>query len=222
MALLHSQTGNAIAWLSRGLLGQAFHETGLSVTFPALGVGRGATAVGPDGGFGLDLETPGWSDGGRSSDSKDFLAWAKRAIWRNENELFPLFRLGRASCGVSLVAGSSDARDVARQMQAEGLLVRDSVGWRRLQRWPNLSGNASFCQIVTCSCTTCFCSPQALSHLSNIGTTIQTCAQPPQRQKDPTPAQEVQHLSQQLSWATLWFYMVAELCLTRGISKQQQ
>ena len=41
-----------------GLLGQAFHETGLSVTFPALGVGRGATAVGPDGGFGLDLETP--------------------------------------------------------------------------------------------------------------------------------------------------------------------
>ena len=94
----------------------------------------------------LTWKPQGWSDGGRSSDSKDFLAWAKRAIWRNENELFPLFRLGRASCGVSLVAGSSDARDVARQMQAEGLLVRDSVGWRRLQRWPNLCGNASFNQ----------------------------------------------------------------------------
>lgn len=97
----------------------------------------------------LSWKPQGWSDGGRS-DSKDFLAWAKRAIWRNEkcheHELFPLFRLGRASCGVSLVAGSSDARDVARQMQAEGLLVRDSVGWRRLQRWPNLSGNASFNQ----------------------------------------------------------------------------
>ena len=44
-----------------------------------------------------------------------------------------------------------------------------------------------------------FLFPAGLSHLSSIGTTIQTCAQPPQRQKDPTPAQEVQHLSQQLS-----------------------
>eukprot|EP00435_Cladocopium_sp_Y103_P062060 s429_g23.t1 len=72
----------------------------------------------------LTWKPQGWSDGGRSSDlSKDFLAWAKKAIWRNEKEAFPLFRLGRASCGVSLVAGSSAARDVARQMQAEGLLV---------------------------------------------------------------------------------------------------
>lgn len=90
----------------------------------------------------LTWKPQGWSDGGRSSDSKDFLAWAKRAIWRNENELFPLLRLGRASCGVSLVAGSSDARDVARQMQAEGLLVM-SCALLVAGRPPGLSGAIS-------------------------------------------------------------------------------
>ena len=86
-------------------------------------------------------------------------------------------------------------------------------------RYPTSEGP---CQIVTCSCTTCFCSPQALSHLSSIGTTIQTCAQPPQRQKDPTPAQEVQHLSQQLSWATLWFYNINQHQPTSTIINQHQ
>ena len=86
-----------------------------------------------------------------------------------------------------------------------GTTIYDDDCW---MRYPTFEGP---CQIVTCSCTTCFCSPQALSHLSSIGTTIQTCAQPPQRQKNPTPAQEVQHLSQQLSWATLRFYNIMQI-----------
>ena len=58
-----------------------------------------------------------------------------------------------------------------------GTTIYDDDCW---MRYPTFEGP---CQIVTSSCTTCFCSPQALSHLSSIGTTIQTCAQPPQRQK---------------------------------------
>eukprot|EP00438_Fugacium_kawagutii_P012888 Skav227077 [mRNA] locus=scaffold4434:38804:41805:+ [translate_table: standard] len=77
----------------------------------------------------LAWKPKGWTDVElRRKDSKDFLAWAKGAIHFSATVPLPIpmFTLGRASCGVSLLAGSSKARDMAKQFQAEGLLAWNS------------------------------------------------------------------------------------------------
>lgn len=77
------------------------------------------------GDFALAWKPEGWTDRGERREQPDFLGWVKK-VW-GKVELFPMFTLGRSS-GMSLLATSRKALDIARQMQSEGLVVRCSVG----------------------------------------------------------------------------------------------
>lgn len=83
------------------------------------------------GDFALAWKPEGWTDRERRK-QPDFLGWVKK-VW-GKVELFPMFTLGRSS-GMSLLATSRKALNVARQMQSEGLVVRSSVG--QLFFWGN-------------------------------------------------------------------------------------
>lgn len=96
--------------------GESVHGESVDPTVPGFLATRGD--------FAFAWKPEGWTDRERR-EQPDFLGWVKK-VW-GKVELFPMFTLGRSS-GMSLLATSRKALNVARQMQSEGLVVRSSVG----------------------------------------------------------------------------------------------